>query len=138
MNTTSTIPVPDPGGGPNIHVVLTHLEPTACDEFIRSALFGISNATNITYLSRLMREYTKQSDTLSSLMWRPPSPYGQEAAVRTYDLAKDLKRSQRFVVQFCETIIEGFKIQGIEMPPQEKYFSDPNREAPEDSIRYDQ
>jgi hypothetical protein len=130
--------VPHPtGNGPDVVVVLAHLEPTMCEEVMRSALFGHVNTSNLTYLARLMREYTKAADLLRSSINRPhmDDPLLKQ---HWYDQAKSVKNKQEFTIMFCDTILEGFESQGIKLPPEEKYFSDPSRQAPEDFIRYDQ
>lgn len=138
LKTTSAVRVSDPtgSGGPDVVVVLTHLEPTACEENIRSALFGHKNTVSLTRLARLMREYTKAADILSSLLWRPQ--VDPVSLVRAYQQAANVKGLQQFVIVWCETILKGFEVQGLELPPEDKYYSDPTREAPPDFVRYDQ
>jgi hypothetical protein len=138
LSTTPSTQIPDATGGePNVPVVITSIEPTVCEEVIRSALFGHRNTVTLTQLARLMREYTKAADLLSSLLYSPQIT-GTWFAHRLYVQGKNTKGLQQFVILFCETALKGFEAQGIELPPSERYYSDPNREAPPDFVSYDQ
>ena len=129
--------VDDPTGhGPDVAVVFAHLEPIVCEEAIRSALFGYRNTRSLTYLARLMREYTKEADLLHARL-NNPQVFDPTMRQQMYDQAKNVKGLQQFVVLFCTTVLEGFQYQGLELPPDEKYFSDPSRQAPEGFLRYD-
>ena len=130
--------VPDPiGNGPTVKVVMAHIEPLVCEEVIRSALFGHVNTNRLTYLSRLMREYTSRGELLRTLIDRPvmSDPHLQD---RIYTQAKNVKGQQQSVVHFCDTILEGFKAQGLYIPLENKYYSDPARKAPDHFVKYDQ
>ena len=136
LKTVRPTPVPDPtGSGQTIEVVLTHLEPTACEEAVRSGLFGHNNTATLTRLGRLMHDYTKAVDILSSLIWRPEM--GPISVVRAYELAINVKSLEQFMVLFCETVIKGFEYQDLEIPPERKYYSDPTQwEPPEAFVRH--
>jgi hypothetical protein len=117
-------------------VVITSIEPTVCEEAIRSALFGHRNTVTLTRLARLMREYTKAADILSSLLYSPQIT-ARWYAHRLYAQAENTKGLQQYVVRFCETALKGFEAQGVELPHMEQYYSDPGRQAPPDFLRYD-
>jgi hypothetical protein len=138
LSTTPSTQIPDiRGGEPDLPVVITSVEPTVCEEAIRSALFGHRNTVTPTQLARLMREYTKAADLLSSLLYSPQIN-ATWFAQRLYIQATNTKGLQQFVILFCETALKGFEAQGIELPPSERYYSDPDREAPPDFVSYDQ
>jgi hypothetical protein len=82
-----------------------------------------------------MREYTKAARLLSSSLYRPQ--VNKVSMHQMYTQAKNVKGLQQFVVLFCEKVLEGFEAQGLELPPKEKYYSDPSRKAPPDFVRYD-
>ena len=42
-----------------------------------------------------------------------------------YLQAANVKGLQQFVVLWCETVLKGFEAQGLKMPPEDKYYSDP-------------
>ncbi len=130
--------VPDPTGEgrPTVRVVLAHVEPTACDEVIRSALFGHANTKSLTYLSRLMREYSKGADLLQTMINRPVMN-DPDLSEHIYVRAQNVKGAQQFIVHYCDTILEGFRSQGLELPPEERYYSDPSRRAPEGFVDYE-
>lgn len=137
LGISETQSVNDPmGRGPDVGVVHAHLEPIATEEAVRSALFGHENSRTLTYLARLIHEYTKEVELLHT---RLNSPQVLEPTMRQqmYDQAKNVKRLQQFVVMFCTTILDGFQSQGLELPPDNKYFSDPSRQAPEGLMKYD-
>ena len=55
-----------------------------------------------------------------------------EGTPRIYKAAKNVQNSERFVVLWCKTVLGGFKHQGMEMPPEDKYYSDPSKQVPPD------
>lgn len=137
LGISETQHVDDPTGyGPNVETVHAHLEPIVTEEVIRSALFGHENTKSLTYLARLMREYTKEADLLH-IRINSPQVFDFTMRQQMYEQAKNVKRLQQFVALFCTTVLEGFQYQGLELPPDEKYFSDPSRQAPEEFLQYD-
>jgi hypothetical protein len=143
LNTTSVTRITDDEEQrPEVVLVLTHLEPTVCEEAIRSALFGHENTLNLTRLARLMREYTKAADTLVFLLRNPNlhsmGSLGFLNMSGTYEQAVTVKGLQTFVLDWCGTIFKGFKDQGLMMPPEDKYYSDPSREAPPEYVQLDE
>jgi hypothetical protein len=135
--TNATQIISDPSGNEEaVSVVITDLEPTACEEAIRAALFEPKSANNLTYLSRVMREYTKLADILRFSISKYPVDDFPVSEARTYMVAKNVKLWQLFVIHWCDTVLEKLEEQGMEMPPEEPYYSVPEREASSDFFRY--
>src|SRR5919199_1341831 len=134
LNTETREIVRAPAGShqPDVKVVLTHLEPIACDEAIKSALFGHKNTVNLTHLAREMRDYTKAADILRELLVSPRTDAADPAdpyPPHTYQVARNVYGSERYVDEWCKTVLKGFEDQGIEIPPEDKLYTDPSKEA---------
>ena len=138
LNTTSRTSVPAPPGSdaPDAEVVLTHLEPIACEEAIRSALFTHGDHVNLTRLAQAMRQCTKETDLLRELLVE--SPFA-DLEGNNHRVARNVQGSERYVVMWCDAVLKGFDAQGIEIPPEVKFYSDPNNEGSlEDVIQQSQ
>lgn len=119
----------DPNSGSNhISVVFTQLTPVASDEGIRVGLFGAQSAANLSQVSNLMREYTKASNDLYSLVseWRR-SPRDLELWNTAYQRARELNRLKTNLIIWCDAVLPGLASQGIEMPEDPQYRSNSTR-----------
>ena len=56
-------------------------------------------------------------------------PMNPDDIARMYEVAKNVQGSERYVVLWCDTVLEGLEKQGIEIPPEDKYYSDPSKQA---------
>lgn len=123
--------------GPNVHfvdptgaddpipVIFAQLEPTATEEAIRVGLSGPQGSANLSQLSSLMRDYTTISASLYSLTygthWTPA------ISLRAYRSATEISRVRANIIIFCTTVLHFLAAQGIEMPPDPGFRTDPRR-----------
>ena len=105
-----------------VEVVVTSLEPTACEESIRSAVLTPQDVFNLTHLARVMRSYTLEANLLESIITGPRTDSG--VARRTYEVAQDVKNFQSSVLEYCRTITAGLEEEGIEMPSKTRHYSE--------------
>jgi hypothetical protein len=121
-----SISVPPPTGAEKgeeaVTVVLTHLEPVACEEAIRNAILGPQDVMALSHLARHMRLYNVLADRLEAVLWEPSMSNQQ---LRYFRAAKDVRRQQNSVIAWCKVNIEGFSKQGIDIPPRH-YSQDTN------------
>lgn len=129
LNTPSRtlVRAPKGSGERDAKVVLTDLAPIVCEEAIRNALFTHSVTRNLTRLAQAMRQCTKEADLLRTLL--TSQPMNPDDIARMYEVAKNVQGSERYVVLWCDTVLEGLEKQGIEIPPEDKYYSDPSKQA---------
>jgi hypothetical protein len=124
-------------GPPNLHVgaavpstsgpvpvVLAQLEPTATEEAIRVGLLGAQSSANLYQISSLMREYSKNSDAIAAMVRVPI--WNARVADQSFKLALELTRGRMNLTIWCVTVIYGLAAQGIEMPADPRYRSDPS------------
>jgi hypothetical protein len=115
----------DPTGGPNqTPVIFAQLEPTATEEAIRVGLLGSQSSSNLYQLSNLMRDYSKNSEALTALARGPIwSPWVWQ---QSHALAAELMRERKNLVIWCVTVLYGLAAQGVEMPRDPRYRTDPS------------
>jgi hypothetical protein len=116
---TRISPPPGPQEGEEpVEVVITHLEPVACEEAIRNAILGPQDVFALSALARSMRVYNIVAARLESVLWEPEIGIPQE---RLFRAAKNLRSRQDSVMEWCRVNIEALAEEGIEIPP--KHFS---------------
>jgi hypothetical protein len=101
-----------------VEVVVTRLEPVACEEAIRNAILGPQDVFALSHLARSMRLYNVLCARLESVMWGPS--FGNPQLVY-FDAAKDLRRQQDKVIDWCKVNVEGLSEEGIDVPA--RHFS---------------
>ena len=98
-----------------VAVVVTRLEPVACEEAIRNAILGPQDVFALSHLARAMRLYNFLAERLESVIWEPSMSNQQ---LRYFRAAKDVRRQQDSVIAWCKVNIEGLREQGIDIPPR--------------------
>jgi hypothetical protein len=119
LEATSVLRISPPPGaqegeGP-VEVVLTHLEPVACEEAIRNAILGPQEVFALTGMVRSVRVYNVVAARLEAVLWEPAIGIPQE---RRFRAAKDLRRQQDSGMEWCRVNIEALREEGIEIPPK--------------------
>lgn len=119
----------DPTGGTNhIPVVFAQLEPTATEEAIRIGLLGSQSTANLSQLSNLMRDYTKASDNLYPLVTAWYQDENDLTPLKpAYKVANEVERLRQNLVIWCEAVLSSLKSQGIQMPHDPQFRTDPAR-----------
>ena len=116
----------DPAGKTEaIPVVFAQLEPTATEEAIRVGLLGSQSSANLTQLSNLMRDYTKASDNLYPLVSQ--IRLNPAVVVAAHPLASEIVRLCMNLIIWCTTVLYGLAAQGIQMPHDPLFRTDPKR-----------
>jgi hypothetical protein len=101
-----------------VEVVVTRLEPVACEEAIRNAILGPQDVFALSHLARSMRLYNVFCARLESVMCGPS--FGNPQLVY-FDAAKDVKGQQDNVINWCKVNVESFSEEGIDVPA--RHFS---------------
>jgi hypothetical protein len=105
-----------PEGAEALAVVVTHLEPVACEESIRSAILGPSDVFSLSHLASAMRSYNIAARRLESVYWGPAVT---NYAALLYDVMLEVEHYQNSVIQWSTTNIEGLaKDLQIDVPPR--------------------
>lgn len=120
------VTVHDPTGGMNpISVRHAQLQPAATEEALRVGLLGVQSSANLAQISNFMRDYSRASDNLYPLVSQMRMyPIFSIAA---HPLALEIDRLRANLLIWCEAVLDGLAAQGVQMPEDPKFRTDPNR-----------
>jgi hypothetical protein len=112
-----TIPPPEDGseGEEEVAIRLAHLEPIACEEAIRNAVFGARDTMALSQFAMQMRYYNADRELMYRIYAETSTPDWEQ---RIFDAAKNLKGRQDYVVMLCKQNIEWLEEIGIDIPPR--------------------
>jgi hypothetical protein len=123
--------IADPNGGAaDIPVIFAQLTPTAVEEAIRVGLLGSQSTANLSQISNLMREYTTASDNLYPLVNAWHRDETDLTLWKTaYKAATNVDRLKQNVILWCEENLKHLENQGVQMPEDRHFCSNPERVA---------